>query len=542
METAVRKATRLEYRPPKEKHLQTLKNLTFENPASIDGILMNLEKRLKERSWIITYKVLVILHYLMREGNCVRVVDAVIKRPSVLDASKIKNKSHNDCTTAPANVQNIYLYRAYLDERVIAFRRLKRDYVAASSSKEEGRLRHLLVKDGLLKETAALQRQMESVLKCNFYLDEKDPQITWFAYRMVIEDLLALFQAVNEGVVNILEHYFEMNKADATAALNIYKTFAQQAELTIAYLNDARKLENDIQLAIPPIKHAPLSLAAALEEYLNDGSADKVNNSQSEPLPSATQTSVQRSQSMSQQAPPQPSFQPPLQQSMQQHQTYTQAQMQNDPFGIQQQQQQQATMDAAFSTVNRQSSFSLPRQQQPQGAMTSLQATSMQAPNPFLTAMSQSPVNSPFATISAQSTSSPYAATAARSSTISPAMGHVNDSNPFRSMSMSSPLGHTTSLSSMEFSSPTQQPPHQIIVAKPSPYQAFQQPQATGSNPFSPVTPPLTPNPPLNSFMSSHQQQQQQSSAPSNPFIAQQFQQQNLFNSANANYQHSSAF
>lgn len=46
-----------------------------------------------------------------------------------------------------------------------------------------------------------------------------------------------------------------MNKADATTALNIYKTFAQQTELTIAYLNDARKLENDIQLAIPPIKH-----------------------------------------------------------------------------------------------------------------------------------------------------------------------------------------------------------------------------------------------------------------------------------------------
>lgn len=33
---------------------KALKNLTFENPASIDGILMNLEKRLKERSWIVS--------------------------------------------------------------------------------------------------------------------------------------------------------------------------------------------------------------------------------------------------------------------------------------------------------------------------------------------------------------------------------------------------------------------------------------------------------------------------------------------------------
>lgn len=52
-----------------------------------------------------------------------------------------------------------------------------------------------------------------------------------------------------------IEHYFEMNKSDATTALNIYKTFAQQTELTITYLNEARKLENNLQMSIPPIKH-----------------------------------------------------------------------------------------------------------------------------------------------------------------------------------------------------------------------------------------------------------------------------------------------
>jgi hypothetical protein len=30
-----------------------LKAMTFENPVSIDGILMALERRLKERSWIV---------------------------------------------------------------------------------------------------------------------------------------------------------------------------------------------------------------------------------------------------------------------------------------------------------------------------------------------------------------------------------------------------------------------------------------------------------------------------------------------------------
>jgi hypothetical protein len=34
------------------------------------------------------------------------------------------------------------------------------------SNNKEGRLRHLSVSQGLLKETAALQRQSDAVLKC----------------------------------------------------------------------------------------------------------------------------------------------------------------------------------------------------------------------------------------------------------------------------------------------------------------------------------------------------------------------------------------
>jgi hypothetical protein len=35
-------------------------------------------------------------------------------------------------------------------------------------------------------------------------LDDVDNTISLFAFRLVVEDLLILFQAVNEGVVNIL--------------------------------------------------------------------------------------------------------------------------------------------------------------------------------------------------------------------------------------------------------------------------------------------------------------------------------------------------
>lgn len=46
-----------------------------------------------------------------------------------------------------------------------------------------------------------------------------------------------------------------MQKSDAKQALDIYKTFAQQTELTIEYLNSAKRLEGDLQMGIPSIKH-----------------------------------------------------------------------------------------------------------------------------------------------------------------------------------------------------------------------------------------------------------------------------------------------
>lgn len=87
---------------------------------------------------------------------------------------------------------------------------------------------------------------------------------------MTLKDLLALYTAVNEGIINMLEHYFEMSKQDATRALELYKRFVRQTETVVAYLSAARRAASSININIPNLKHAPTSLAGALEEYLND--------------------------------------------------------------------------------------------------------------------------------------------------------------------------------------------------------------------------------------------------------------------------------
>ena len=87
---------------------------------------------------------------------------------------------------------------------------------------------------------------------------------------MTLKDLLAFYMGMNEGVINMLEHYFEMSKSDAERSLELYRRFCFQTENVVAFLNSAKRHSHQLRSSIPHLKHAPLSLANALEEYLHE--------------------------------------------------------------------------------------------------------------------------------------------------------------------------------------------------------------------------------------------------------------------------------
>lgn len=94
-----------------------------------------------------------------------------------------------------------------------------------------------------------------------------DNNISLYAFRLLTEDLLVLFQVINESIVNILEHYFAMEKADARTSLEIYKRFAKQTEDTISFLDRARRLQHELHISIPEVKH--VSIYISLHGWLN---------------------------------------------------------------------------------------------------------------------------------------------------------------------------------------------------------------------------------------------------------------------------------
>jgi len=199
---------------------------------------------------------------------------------SGLDGRDGRSLGLKDVIATTDTPQNLSRYANYLLARFKCYAALKHDPIRTrseapaslrhTSRNGANRLRSLTVEKGLLREVGTLQKLMDALVDCKFYLEDTDDDLVMSALRLLVKDLLVLFQAVNEGVINVLEHYFEMSHVDATTALKTYKIFCKQCERVVSYLGVAKKLQNIINVNIPNLRHAPVSLSGSLEEYLND--------------------------------------------------------------------------------------------------------------------------------------------------------------------------------------------------------------------------------------------------------------------------------
>lgn len=314
-EKAMKGACKPKPNPPKAKYLDPILAATWSEDGAVHDVCRALAPRFKEPNVLIVFKALIVLHSMIRNGS----TDNVLSYLSQSDVLRLKNVSTGNWEgyAAPQNIQH---YSTYLDTRIRAFRELKHDAVRVQSEnnrdmrlsqaleedrdRREGgsrrsrpkeppassrpkdppafsgvqrsktlagrKLRIMTVEKGLLRETRVVQKMIDALVECRFYLDDLDNELNITALRMLTKDLLILFQACNEGVINVLEHYFEMFRSDAEEALNLYRHFCKETERVVEYLGVAKKLQNILNVPIPNLRHAPVSLAGALEEYLKD--------------------------------------------------------------------------------------------------------------------------------------------------------------------------------------------------------------------------------------------------------------------------------
>lgn len=138
-------------------------------------------------------------------------------------------------------------YAKYLNEKALSYRTVAFDFCKVKRGKEEGSLRTMNA-DKLLKTLPVLQAQLDALLEFDcqandlsngnlpvlFYLHAAMVAfniISIFAgvinmcFMLLFRDLIRLFACYNDGIINLLEKYFEMNKKQCKDALDLYKRF-----------------------------------------------------------------------------------------------------------------------------------------------------------------------------------------------------------------------------------------------------------------------------------------------------------------------------
>ncbi|WVQ75688.1 hypothetical protein IAR50_005318 [Cryptococcus sp. DSM 104548] len=275
-EKIVKLACKPKNAPPKAKYIDALIAATYGDDRTLEDVIQALAVRLRDNNGVVVFKALLTLHQMIRTGASEGLLE-ILARHDVLRLRGLGGRGFQGYIPP----SSLGAYADYLDARIRSYRDVKHDLVRVqteSNRRSDGlgaaskarRLRHLPVEKGLLREVKQVQKLLDALVQCKFYDDDLRDENTVLALRLLVKDLLVLFQAGNEGVCNILEHYFEMSKIDATDSFETYKSFIKQTDRVVDYLGVARKLNHIVNVPVPNLKHAPTGLVKALEEYLHD--------------------------------------------------------------------------------------------------------------------------------------------------------------------------------------------------------------------------------------------------------------------------------
>lgn len=262
-EKSVKGGTKVKLAPPKSKYVEHILLATQSGEAGVAEVFRTLTQRLRDATWTVAFKSLIIVHLMIKEG----VQDVTLSYLAVAPRNRLAVNSFTDVQTQGHNIRR---YSEYLLARAQAFGATGCDYVRSG----DGRLKRLSIDKGLLRETEVVQDQIKALVKCDLLSNDVENEITLTAFRLLTRDLLDLYNVENEAVMNVLSHYFEMSKPDAERAIKIYKVFCKQTDQVVQYLSTARQYEHATRLEIPKIKHAPTSLVNSLQEYLDDTDFD----------------------------------------------------------------------------------------------------------------------------------------------------------------------------------------------------------------------------------------------------------------------------
>ncbi|XP_032999232.1 clathrin coat assembly protein AP180 isoform X17 [Lacerta agilis] len=276
---AVCKATTHEVMGPKKKHLDYLIQATNETNVNIPQMADTLFERATNSSWVVVFKALVATHHLMVHGN-ERFIQYLASRNTLFNLSNFLDKSGSHGYDMSTFIRR---YSRYLNEKAFSYRQMAFDFARVKKG-ADGVMR-TMVPEKLLKSMPILQGQIDALLEFDVHPNELTNGVINAAFMLLFKDLIKLFACYNDGVINLLEKFFEMKKGQCKEALEIYKRFLTRMTRVSEFLKVAEQIGID-KGDIPDLTQAPSSLMETLEQHLNSLEGKKPGNSEGSGAPS----------------------------------------------------------------------------------------------------------------------------------------------------------------------------------------------------------------------------------------------------------------
>ncbi|KAM6933637.1 phosphatidylinositol binding clathrin assembly protein b isoform 8-T8 [Xenentodon cancila] len=274
------KATTHEIMGPKKKHLDYLIHCTNEMNVNIPQLADSLFERTTNTSWVVVFKSLITTHHLMVYGN-ERFVQYLASRNTLFNLSNFLDKSGLQGYDMSTFIRR---YSRYLNEKAVSYRQVAFDFTKVKRG-VDGVMRTMNT-EKLLKTIPIIQNQMDALLDFNVNANELTNGVINAAFMLLFKDSIRLFAAYNEGIINLLEKYFDMKKTQCKEGLDIYKKFLTRMTRISEFLKVAEQVgidRGDIpdlsQLKEKTLAVAPSSLLEALEQHLASLEGKKVKDS-----------------------------------------------------------------------------------------------------------------------------------------------------------------------------------------------------------------------------------------------------------------------
>ncbi|XP_020549371.1 putative clathrin assembly protein At5g35200 isoform X3 [Sesamum indicum] len=247
---------------PKEKHVR----ISGSRPrADVGYCIHTLTRRLgKTRNWVVALKTLIVIHRALREVDhsfCEELIYHNQGGGHLLNLSHFRDDSSPSAWDYSTWIRS---YALYIEECLECFRVLKYDF-----HRDHTRTKKFDT-PALLEHLPALQQLLFRLLGCQPVGAARYNFIIQYALSIVAAESVRLYVGITDGVLILVDKFFEMQRRDAVKALEIYRRAGEQAQKLSGFFEMCRSLEFGRKQKYVKIEQAPASFLTAMEEYVKD--------------------------------------------------------------------------------------------------------------------------------------------------------------------------------------------------------------------------------------------------------------------------------